>query len=115
MTALRDALGRLPDEVFVDLLEGEDAYLLEVDLPGATSDTVDVRVESGRLVVDARRPKDPPEGYSFVSEERPTFVEFELPLPPDAAEEGASARMESGVLTVTLPRTSAGRTIPIED
>ena len=45
MSALRDALRDLPDAVFADLLESDDAYLLVIDLPGATAETVDVRVE----------------------------------------------------------------------
>ncbi|MEF8839716.1 MAG: Hsp20/alpha crystallin family protein, partial [Haloarculaceae archaeon] len=46
MSALRDALGELPDAVFADLLEGEDAYLVVLDVPGAAPDSLEVSVET---------------------------------------------------------------------
>lgn len=115
MPTLREALSELPGAVFADVLESDDAYRLIVDLPGATSETTDVRVEDGRLRIEARRGKDVPEGFRYVREERSLFLDAELPLPPDAAGDGASASMERGVLALTLPkRGTEGRTIPIE-
>jgi HSP20 family protein len=96
MSALRDALRDLPDPVYADLLEGEDAYLLVIDLPGVTSETVDARVEGPRLVIEARREKD---------------------VPPDAAGAEASGSVEQGVLELHLPKQSAtrGMSVPIDD
>jgi len=114
MTGLRDALAEL-DAVFADLLESDDAYRLVVDVPGATADTTDVRVENGMVHVEARREKDVPGGFTYRREERSLFLDADLPLPPDATDEGATASLESGVLTVTLPKAaSRGRSIEIE-
>jgi HSP20 family molecular chaperone IbpA len=117
MSALRDALRDLPDAVYSDLLEGEDAYLLVVDLPGATAETVDARVEGGRLTVEARREKDVPPEFRYVEEERELFLDAELPLPPDATGGNAEGSMERGVLELRLPKQSAapGTSIPIEE
>ena len=117
MNALRDALRELPETVFADLLESDDAHRVVMDLPGATGDTVDVSVDGGRLRIEARREKSFPPAFSYVEEERSLFLDAELPLPPDATGEGATATMERGVLTVTLPkRTAAGATrVPVED
>ena len=57
---LREALGDLPETVFADVLESDDAYLLVVDLAGATADTVDATATDGRLHLEARREKDVP-------------------------------------------------------
>jgi Molecular chaperone (small heat shock protein) len=116
MSALRDALRDLPDAVYADLLEGDEAYLLVVDLPGATAETVDVRVESGRLVVEARREKDVPPEFQYVEEERTLFLDAELPLPPDATDAGAEGSLEQGVLEIRLPKQSAtpGTSVPID-
>jgi len=116
MSALRDALRDLPDAVYADLLEGEDAYLLVVDLPGTTPETVDVRVETGRLVVEARREKAVPPEFRYVSEERSLFLDAELPLPPDAAGSEAEGSVERGVLELHIPKQSAASetTIPID-
>lgn len=116
MSALREALRDLPDAVFADLLESEDAYLLVVDLPGATSDTVEVEVETGRLQVEARREKDTPVEYRYLREERPLFLDADLPLPPDATGADAEGRMDRGVLELRLPKSGStpGTRIPIQ-
>ncbi|GAB6879923.1 hypothetical protein JCM17823_21970 [Halorubrum gandharaense] len=116
MSALRDALRDLPDAVFADLLESDEAYVLVVDLPGATAETVEVFAEDGRLIVEARREKATPEGFRYVREDRPLFLDAELPLPPDADGAAAEADMERGVLEVTLPKRVGGeaRAIPVE-
>ncbi|WP_248896056.1 Hsp20/alpha crystallin family protein [Haloplanus halobius] len=117
MSALRDALRELPEAVFADLLESDDAYLLVLDLPGATAETVDVRVERGRLHIEARREKTLPEGFDYVREDRSLFLDAELPLPPDATGAGAEGSVERGVLELRLPKHEAApeQSIPIED
>ena len=116
MTALRDALRSLPRPVYADLRESPTAYLLVIDLPGATAETVDVTVGGGRLTIEAARTKDRPSGVSYVDEERPVFLDVELPLPPDATGAGAEGTMDRGVLELHLPKRSASpaAAIPIE-
>jgi HSP20 family molecular chaperone IbpA len=114
MSALRDAIRNLPDAVFADLFESDAEYLFVVDLPGVTRDTVDVRVEDGRLSIEARREKETPPEFRYVTEDRSLFLDAELPLPPDALEEG-DASMDAGVLEVRVPKRSAPTEIPIED
>jgi len=115
MSGLRDALRELPESVFADLLESDDAYLIVLDLPGVTADTAEFRVERGRLVVEARRGKDVPPEFRYVSEDRPLFVDAEIPLPPDATGAGASAEADGGVFAVEIPKREAApqETIPI--
>lgn len=117
MRRLREALASLPPTVFADLLEGDDAYLLVIDLPGADAETIDARVRNGRLVVEARREKAAPDGFRYRREERPSYLDLTLPLPPDAATWDADAAYERGVLEVRVPKQwgTGGRTIPIED
>jgi HSP20 family molecular chaperone IbpA len=115
MSRLREALGSLPDSVFVDVLESDDEYRFVVDVPGATADSVDVRVSGRTMAVDARREKDVPDGFDYRTEERSLFLDLELPLPPDATEEGASASVDSGVLEVRLPKRGGdGHSVPVE-
>jgi len=114
MSAIREALGNLPDAVFADLLVSDDAYLFVVDVPGVTRETIDVRVEDSHLVVEARRAKETPSEFRYVTEERSLFLDVDVPLPPDAGEEG-SASVEHGVLEVRVPRRGAPHDIPIED
>jgi len=115
MSALREALRDLPDPVFADLLEGDDEYLVVIDLPGVTSETVEARIDGNTLVIDARREKEVPSEFRYVSEDRSLFLDVELPLPPDVTDRGAEASVSQGVLEVRLPKRSAApeTTIPV--
>ncbi|MDB2224329.1 Hsp20/alpha crystallin family protein [Halorubrum ezzemoulense] len=117
MSALRDALRDLPDAVFADLLESDDGYVLVVDLPGATAATTEVLVEDGRIDIGGRREKAVPDGFEYVREDRPLFLDAELPLPNDADGAGADAEIDRGVLEISLPKRErdVSRTIPVDD
>lgn len=116
MTAFRDALRSLPSPVYADLRESPTAYLLEIDLPGASADGVEATVAGGRLSIEAMRDKDRPSGFDYVEEDRPLFLDVEIPLPPDASGAGAEGSLERGVLELRVPKQSASPTaeIPIE-
>lgn len=117
MSALREALQELPEAVFADLLEHDEEYLIVLDLPGATGKTTEVTAEARHVRIEARREKDVPEGFSYVRENRPLFLDADLPLPPDAIGEEAHATIDRGVLELHVPRRTddTGTTIPIED
>jgi HSP20 family molecular chaperone IbpA len=112
---LREALGELPETVFADLLESDEAYRLVVDLPGVTEETLDVTIEGGRLRIEARKQKDVPREFRYLSEERALFLDADLPLPPDVTGADAEGSIERGVLTLTLPKSDAdgGKRVPI--
>ena len=117
MSALRDALRELPDAVFADFLESEEAYQLVLDIPGVTAETAELIADSSRLTIEARREKAVPEGFRYLREDRPLFLDAELPLPRDADGEAASAVVDRGVLEISLPKTAddSGESIPIDD
>ncbi|WP_435346277.1 Hsp20/alpha crystallin family protein [Haloarchaeobius sp. HRN-SO-5] len=114
MSALRDALRDLPDAVFADFLESDDAYLLVVDLPGVNAETLDVVVSDGRVRLEARREKDVPGEFRYEREDRSMFLDAELPLPPDAIPDGAEGSIERGVLELRLPKRRASDETRIE-
>lgn len=116
MSVLRDALRELPDAVFADLLESETAYLLVIDVPGATSEDIEATVTHGTLHVEASRSKTVPAGYEAVSAERSSTVSVDLPVPTDATGRDADASLERGVLELRLPKESesSSQTIPVE-
>lgn len=117
MSAFREALRELPEAVFADLLESEEGYVLVVDLPGATAETTEVIAEDGTLEIDARREKATPPGFRYIREDRPLFIDAELPLPPDAIGDEAEAEMDRGVLEITIPKRedTDGTQVPIDD
>lgn len=115
MSALRDALRGLPDSIFTDLLESDDEYLLVIDLPGATAETVTARIDGHRLHLEAQREKEVSSEFLYLQESRSMFLDAELPLPPDATETGAEATMHRGVLELRIPKESAGTRISITE
>ena len=115
MSRLREALGNLPDAVFADVHESDDAYLYVVDVAGVTPADVDVRVAGRSVVVDAHRLKSVPDGFDYRREDRSLFLDVELPLPTDATGDGAEASVDDGVLEIRLPKADeAGQHVPVE-
>ncbi|MFW6321835.1 MAG: Hsp20/alpha crystallin family protein [Halohasta sp.] len=117
MSALRDALRELPDAVFADLLESDAAYRLVIDLPGVTAETAEIVADGSRLTIEARREKAAPPEFRYLREDRPLFLDAELPLPRDADGDEASAVIDRGVLEITLPKLTdgGGQPIPVDD
>ncbi|WP_226007907.1 Hsp20/alpha crystallin family protein [Natrinema salinisoli] len=117
MSALRDALRDLSEDVFFDLLESEDAYLLVLDVPGVSAESLDLAIEDGRIFIDAHREKEPTGDYQYVEENRSLFRDVDLPLPEDASDASAEATVTRGVLELRLPKRGASgeTTIDIVD
>ncbi|MBZ6495762.1 Hsp20/alpha crystallin family protein [Natrinema longum] len=117
MSALRDALRDLSEDVFFDLLESEEAYLLVLDVPGVSAESLELAIEDGRISIDATREKEPGGDYRYLEENRSLFFDVDLPLPDDASDAGAEATVDRGVLELTLPKRGASgeTTIDIVD
>jgi HSP20 family molecular chaperone IbpA len=115
MSTLRESLLDLSGATFADLLESDDAYLVVIDLPGATAETTKISVETGRVTIEAHRRKNVPHAFRYEREERPVILDVDLPIPPDATSEDASASIDRGVLELRLPKSEdVGREIPVE-
>jgi HSP20 family protein len=109
-----------PQDVFADrgpaLTESEDAFTLVLEVPGAGEGDVDVTVHDRVLGVSVSRKGQAPEGFRALRTEREAgSLRHTLTLPPRVDAEKISARLESGVLTVTLPkiRPREPRQIPV--
>lgn len=88
----------------VNILEDEEAVTIEAELPGVTRDGAEIEVREGMLVLQGRRANghDP---ASFRLRERPHadfYRAFRLGNGVDANR--ISARMNDGVLTVSVPK-----------
>ncbi len=92
-----------------DILEGEKEYLIRLDLPGVTQDSLEIGVEDQTLNIKAEREYADPEGYKAHRRELPSRVvmkrSFSLGSQIDA--EHISAKLDEGVLTLTLPKSDA--------
>jgi HSP20 family protein len=102
----------------IDLVEHDEEFVVTVDLPGFERDDVDVRVTDHTLRIDAEheeRTDEDAEQY-LRRERRHESASRSMRLPDAVETRGVTARMNNGVLTITLPKVEGdtARTIDIE-
>ena len=101
----------------VSIYETGDHLVLTADVPGATAGDIDIQVEQGELRIHARIADRVPEGAkSLVSEYGVGDFQRTFRLGEHIDAERIDAKVEHGVLTLTLPKTAAMRTrrIPVK-
>ncbi len=96
-----------PRSPALDVAESERAYTVKLEMPGVSKDDVKVQIEGRQVSVQAQteRNEEKKEGERVVYRERSLSSyarSFTLPLEVDQAEAGA--KLENGVLTLTLPK-----------
>ena len=90
----------------MDLVEGEDHYVLRADLPGLGEDDVSIEVEDNVLTVSGERKaehEERNEGYHRVERAYGAFARS-LTLPEGVDPEAVEARFDRGVLEVRIPK-----------
>lgn len=95
----------------VDIYETPEEVRIQVDLPGFTSDNLDVTVERDLLTIKGeRRPSGSGKDGKFLRIERPsgTFHRA-IGLPEGTQSDKVSASLRDGVLTVIIPKGASAR------
>jgi HSP20 family protein len=91
----------------LNVSETDKAFEVQAELPGVKKEDVKVAVEHQRVTIEgeAKRESEQREGENVLYTERSAskFVRSFM-LPAEVDETGAEARMENGVLTLTLPK-----------
>jgi HSP20 family protein len=100
-----------------DILEHPGGYVFLADLPGLRPEHLDITWTDGRITVaGTREPEAQGEGADYYALER-TFGSFSrsFSLPAGMNADQASAELRDGVLTLLLPKASAGSArIPVQ-
>ena len=93
----------------VDVFENEDAFLVRADLPGVTSENVEVRFEQESLRIEARRDIPDTSDTSWRYDFRRAFKLSGID------QDRITAEMKNGVLSLTLPKAESvkPRQIPV--
>lgn len=97
-----------------DVTEADDAYRVEVDLPGVRRADVDVEVSGQELTVSGEIGEREREGVLRRSTRRTGRFEYRMLLPAEVNTEAVRAGMADGVLTVTIPKAEAVKPRHIE-
>jgi HSP20 family protein len=90
----------------MDLVETDDHFVLKADLPGLSDEDVHIDVEGDVLTVSGERKsehEDKREGYVRVERAYGAFRRS-LTLPEGVDPEAVTARFDSGVLEVRIPK-----------
>ena len=97
----------------MDAWETEQAFVVQVDLPGLKPEQVDVSFDRNVLTVRGTRsdtiPTDKSEKRVFFVERSPGSFSRTLRFPQYVESSKIEAKFENGVLTVTVPKSEAAK------
>lgn len=100
----------------VDLSETDDAYLIEVDVPGLKQDDIQLEVEGEIVTIKGERKEDVEQNedrYHRVERHYGAFRRS-IRIPGVFDSDAAKATFENGVLSVTLPKREESKPKRIE-
>jgi HSP20 family protein len=86
------------------VLENADGYTLEVEMPGVNKETLEMWIENNELTVSGRRSMPSVEGTLLHRESRPENFRRTFELDPSIDSAKISAKIEQGVVSLTLPK-----------
>ncbi|MBO2448630.1 Hsp20/alpha crystallin family protein [Actinomadura barringtoniae] len=98
-----------------DISESEDAYTVEIELPGISKDDIDIQLNDRELVVGGEIvEKEREKGKLRRKTRRVGRFEFRAILPGDVNSDMVDARLRDGVLTLNLPKAETAKPRHIE-
>ena len=86
------------------VVEDGDAYTLNVEMPGVNKEGLEISVENNELAIVGRRSLPQIEGTLIHRESRTENFRRVFELDPSIDTSKVSARIDQGVLTLTLPK-----------
>lgn len=91
----------------VDVREKDEAYVLDVEIPGAERDAISIEVKEGVLTLKGEKRRESTDEKEGVYRSERVYGEFtrRFSLPDDVNGDGIDAVYTDGVLTITLPKT----------
>ncbi|MEY2491922.1 MAG: hypothetical protein QOH24_873 [Verrucomicrobiota bacterium] len=86
------------------VIEDGDYYVLKVEMPGVNKEGLEISVENNELSIIGRRTLPAIEGTMIHRESRPENFRRGFELDPSIDTAKIGARIEQGILTLTLPK-----------
>lgn len=97
-----------------DVEESDDAYTVEVELPGVKKDDMEIGISGRRITVRGERKERQRVGMLRRRERVVGRFEYEVVLPGEVEEDGVEAHLDEGVLTIRAPKPARDRRRRIE-
>lgn len=90
----------------VDLIELEHAFTMQVEMPGADHNSVDISIQRNLLTITGKAEFTAPEGARPMSGDfSPRIYQRTFQLSDEIDQASIQAEMKNGLLTLTLPKT----------
>ena len=86
------------------VIENGDSYTLQVEMPGVNKEGLEISVENNELTIIGRRSLPMIDGALMHRESRPEDFRRAFELDPSIDTDKISAKMDQGVVTLTLPK-----------
>lgn len=91
-----------------DIEETDDAFVVEIELPGVTKEDINVEISGRRLSVSGERKEKERKGVLRTQTRVVGSFRYNVTLPAEVTDEGVQANLDQGVLSFRVPK-SAGR------
>lgn len=89
----------------VNIYEAKDGYVLEAEMPGVGKDGLEITLDGNEVIIVGHRSPEVPAGEALYRERRPADYRRVFELDPAVDTNKISARMNQGVLYLTLPKS----------
>jgi HSP20 family protein len=97
-----------------DVCETQDAYVVEIEVPGVKRDDLNVELVGSELLVTGELKETEHEGLFRKRTRRTGTFEYRTSLPQDVQADEIEANLAEGVLTLRIPKAAAARPRKIE-
>ncbi len=95
----------MADTFKIDVQDNKAEYIVEAELPGAEKDDISIALNDGRLNISYNKTQDIEEkDKNYIHRERRTTSMSRNIMLADAAAEGIKAKLNNGVLSITVPK-----------
>jgi HSP20 family protein len=92
-----------------DVEETDDAYVIDVELPGLKKKDINVEIDGRRIVVSGERKEEKRAGLLRRQTRAWGQFRYELVLPDDVDDENVQATMSDGVLHLRVPKRTVSQ------
>lgn len=89
----------------VNIFETADGYVLQAEMPGVGKDGVEITLEEGEITITGRRAPETVGGEALFRERHNADYRRVFELDPAIDTDKIAAKVEQGILTVTLPKS----------
>jgi HSP20 family protein len=93
----------------VDIFETNEGYELQAEMPGVSKDGLEITLEGTEITITGHRVGFVPPGEALIRERRSVDYRRTFELDPAIDTGRISARMNQGVLTLTLPKSARAK------